>query len=690
MIGAEFKRLFHSRYMKWMLICFVIYSICSSFYPFLTKQYTQIQDTVNTVSTWDFSDTNTAKNKAYQLENSDGALRVVSAIEQKEKAVVRKEQLLQMQDSFLFEDAKDQAEIQRELNVIEKMSVDAIHIINDVVVIDICNNQWLDFFVILLIAFYIMYCLVGEDLDSSLLRLFDTTIRSKRTRILSKIIVLMSIVSGCMALKYGMSLLSISLSGVSITYPMHTVLGYDALNLYCSIGMYLLLMYWLKLLCILTVIGIFTIVLLITKNHALALFVNAIILVVEFLISKFVSVTSNLAFLSIYNLWTLASLSKLQDGYFTIHTFSMPLPFVQTIGLIVCVCVVYFISVLLYGKEMRLCKEKSDKKTWRFHSLAFFLNKDFWFNKKGILLYLCIVGYCTVNALQFQATQKQEDIQYNQIRQQYFGTIDDNLLSRIDADIASSEESKQLLNEKLNAWETLTDEDMLQLESIQTQARQYDDLCKVKSEVEQIKESGGTYFYVEQGMELFMNQNGSIGGLVEFVLIMIPVVLMSVAMMSPVYQTKSNPLIFSTKLGKRKYLMKCFLRPLSLGILTYITVFALRYYKLSRFYSITFTNGLTTDIVGVNFPFTFPLYLVLLVVSQMLWIVCMIICCMKLSKYFDRLTTSVLMLIIAIVCIMMPFGPGVLFRYDMMNHLIQYSVCMVFMMIYLSYTICKC
>lgn len=691
MFRSELNRLWQSRLFKWLALIFIVYSIAINAFPLFTNNNSSFNETMESISDWDLSDEETLREKAYRLEDYDVANNIIYVLDLKERAGERKTNLEQMQQSFLFSSAQDQAEIANELEVVTAISNDEVKIVNDLTAIDIFNNAKYDFFVLLVISFYIIYCLISEDQDGALLRLYDTTIKPRKKRILAKFGVYTLVITAFVLLKLGISLLTIKASGLELSLPIHYIYGYDSFNFYCLLGSYLTLMSITKLLCVLSVIGLFTIALLITNNNAVAMFLCGIFLVIEYLIARFVSITSSIAFLAIYNVFDLAIQESLSSGFFTVSSFSIARPIALLIMLVILSFVLYFIVFMIYGKEFIFSKHSVTAKTWRFRSLAFFLNKDFWFSKKGLFIYLAIAIYCFTNALQYSATKTYDEQTFINIRQEYFGTIDDELIQRVNDDLTEAQEASSELTKRLNSmtsedWLNITVEESNELNDLQSLSYQVQYINRVKTELESLVASGATYYYIEEGIELFVNKKGTIGGLIEYILVILPVLLMSVAIVAPIYQTNIYKLLFSTKQGKNKYLRKLFTKPLILTIITYLTVFALRYYKLVRYYTVTLDSGLATDILGVNFPFQLPIYLILMAVSQILFFITLIIISMTISKYLDRLSASAIMIMIAIVSILLPFGPGILFRYDMINHLFQYLIVMGLMIAYLTFT----
>jgi len=673
MFWAEIKKILLGKRMRVLLVLFCLYSLITGIASVLDPAVKETEEVLAMSEEWDFSDRDTVESSISFLPyNENAEARISYVLDMQEKLQSEKEILEKKKDSVLFSSEKAKAEIDAEITAVSELMEWDWKPVNDIAVLHLFSLLPADFLAMLGIGLYMVYQLFVLDDEDGLLRLYESTVVEKNRLVLARLGAVLTVLCVLMLGRYALELAFTAVSGISPGMPMQALYEFGGTDAVLSVSKCFLELSLIHLLSIAALLLLFASILVLTGSSGIAAASVSLLLLVEFTASKLISASSAFAPLVEINLWTALTIKEPLEGFAGVGSLLFRK---DTALMLVLLFLCLLSSVLIvrgYGTVRKRGMVRGERKTFRLKSFSFFQWKEILLREKGIILFLIVCGYGLYSVFSYSAVRSSGDVQYEKFRESYYGELNDELMERVETELSAAEKADADLLALLEEMgETMTDEQAKELDQLQEMRMDLPYLQKLYGELLEYQAAGSSYYYVSEGLDLFVNRKGSSKSIAELAMIVFIPLLLGVSVLSPLFQSSLGRLAFSTKKGKRKvislYLGKLFLYALIL----YVCNEMFRYFRYSRAYSIFFAMESAASVLGIPCPLPLVLYLILLTVLRLLVIAALLVSTVFLSEKMDRLSASLCMGVLAAVCTVLPYGPGIVFRYDPVNHPVQ-------------------
>ena len=684
MFTAECKRVFHSKGMRILgvvLLCTIcllsgkiIYNSDHSGYSKAVEQTTQ----------WNYTDPENVEIQSQSITDVSLRNMLIYPSQAYHEILSEKENIESKQDSILFADRKEQEFFSGQIGVAEKLLSHTPSPVNSDVVIQLFQASCIPMSMVLLIGVFILHVLVEEDLLSHTMRLYNATKTSSVCRIFAKTSVIVTVVIALSFLVYLSGNAVLKICGIDGSMPIQYIPGYMQLDKYYTVSSYWSVLILMRTGAVLFLIALFGSFLILFQNAGMAMFLCLVFMIIEYLCASFISGMSSFAIFVDLNIWTMMTTSSLPTGLSTVLGHVITKNLIFSILIYIGTFILFGWMIYLYDTNIVLHHESSIKKTWKHRSLGAFDNRELLFKDKGLLI-LCIIAlFCSINAIRYRSVITTDEQILRDTRSVYFGPLTEESIADVQNDLqeavkASDAFQTQLI--ELSQGREFSEIEFSQMDALQQKANTVPALIKVLEEMQESKNAGAEYYFVEPGLDLVMNKNGSVGGLAEQLLVLIPPLLLGVLMISDIYGNGMHRMLFSSITGERKTIDGKLNRVMVYGFLLYMVVYGIRILKIMKFNKVSLTGISASDALGVSLNVPVWVYMLLQMMLRLMYLYFLLQWSTVLVKHTDRITASMVMIVVSVLSVFIPVGPGILYKYDTFSHPVQLLVMLAIVMI---------
>lgn len=638
----------------------------------------QLNNDLLTINDIDFSQYDSAWQQAEYLGYSEEG---ASRANLKQKYITNvDEQIENIQsrlNSVLFSSEENQTELKYQLEMYQSLKEYTPSIMNDVVFSDCSNNVVYWNFFYLFIGFFIIYLLIQQDKDSSLLPLYGSTVTSMKSIILSKIFVMILVLLSLFLFKTIIDMSTFLFCGLDLSEPIQHLYNYDVTSFTLSIGNYYLLLTGSMLITVFVILFLFICLYCLFQNTSISFVVIVVFMIIELLAYNYVSIASSFKIFKEINLWAVLVSTKLIDQLIYIVGNVVPQSCCLLGLFIAMVLLLFFADVYLYQNLFHKNTHIFRKFTLRSKHVSIYQWKDILISSKGLLIVFGILIYCVVNVSNYTVIKSTSEASYEAFVQQYYGEINDDLIQKIKEDkleiLIANNRSDELV-QKINDGEELSEEEAKELSELEMLRSHKDDIQRIEDEVNALNEVGSQYFSDNSSLELLVEKRNETGSLLKWLLVFIPIIVIVFSTMVPFYQTKISSLFFSTYVGERKYLMKQWIHFFIVGMILMLIVYGSHMYKITTNYAYTFVDMPINQALGISSNIHLLTWFILSCVNKLLVLSIVISGSMYLSRKMGMIAGIVTMSSILFVLLLCPIGLAMILRYDYLNHLLWYVV----------------
>jgi hypothetical protein len=678
MFYTELKRLLKHKTFLLLIGMFMLLSVLQNVMILNREDVKQLNNDLLTINDIDFSQYDSAWQQAEYLGYSEeGASR--ANLNQKYITNVD-EQIENIQsrlNSVLFSSEENQTELKYQLEMYQSLKEYTPSIMNDVIFSDCSNNVVYWNFFYLFIGFFIIYLLIQQDKDSSLLPLYGSTVTSMKSIILSKIFVMILVLLSLFLFKTIIDMSTFLFCGLNLSAPIQHLYNYDVTSFTLSIGNYYLLLTGSMLITVFVILFLFICLYCLFQNTSISFVVIVVFMIIELLAYNYVSIASSFMIFKEINLWAVLVSTKLIDQLIYIIGNVVPQSYCLLGLFIAVVLLLIFADVYLYQNLFHKKTHIFRKFTLRSKHVSIYQWKDILISSKGLLIVFGILIYCVVNVSNYTVIKSTSEASYEAFAQQYYGEINDDLIQKIKEDkleiLIASNRTDELV-QKINDGEELSEEEAKELSEIEILRSHKDDIQRIEDEVNALNEVGSQYFSDNSSLELLVEKKNETGLLLKWLLVFIPIIVIVFSTMVPFYQTKTSSLFFSTYVGERKYLMKQWIHFFIVGMILMFIVYGSHMYKITTNYAYTFVDMPINQAFGVSSNIRLLTWFILSCVNELLVLSIVISGSMYLSRKMGMIVGIVTMSSILFVLLLCPIGLAMILRYDYLNHLLWYVV----------------
>lgn len=676
MLYAELKRLFKHKTFLLLIGIFLLVSVMQSIVIFNQEDVKQLNNDLLTINEVDFSQYESAWQQAEYLGYSEeGASR--ANLKQKYYTNID-EQIENIQsklNSVLFSSEENQTKLKSQLKMYKSLKNQAPNIMNDIVFSTYSKyaSYWNFFY--LFIGFFIIYLLIQQDKDSSLLSLYGSTATSMKSIILTKIFVLFGILLSLFLFKTIVDLIMFKVTDINLTAPIQHLYNYDVTSFTISICNYYLLLTGIMFFGVLVILLLFLCLYCFLQNASIAFILLIVFMIIELLAYNYISIASSFKIFKEINLWAILISTKLTDEliYINEHVFPKFYGLIVLLGMLVLMLLV--VDIVLYQRLLHKKSQKFRKVTIRSKHVSIYQYKEMLFHSKGLLIVLGVLIYCVVNASNYTVVKSTSESSYESFVQQYYGEIDNALIQRIKEDklqiMDACNQSDAYIQKMMNG-EELTEEESEELSNLEGLRSHKDDIQRIEDEVNALQEVGAQYYSDNSALELLMDKKNETGSILKWLFIFVPVIVIVFSTMSPFYQTNTSNLFFSTSIGEKKYLMKQWMHFFILGIVLMMIVYGSHFYKITSNYPYTIVNMPINQALGVYSTIHLITWFILWYMNHLFVLSLVISMSMFLSRKMGMISGVITMIGILMILVLSPIGFTTILRYNYLNHLLMY------------------
>lgn len=594
----------------------------------------------------------------------------------RDSLIVEQSELLAKKDSTLFSSEADQLKINQRLAIINESIKLTPRLVDDVLYLSI-----LDFspvFVVLMLAFGVIaaYRLFLVDQEMNILSLYITTKTGIKKLFGQKLIILLGSILFLVLLKIGIDFVFLSLNHFPYELPMQLVFGHLDFNGLLSATTYLIIVtiyhFWLVLL----LVGIILVFSQLIKNTTLTFITIGIVILAEFLMFNFISVSSQFSVLKQINLFYIINMTT--SNFFVYQAQTMKLLGIGLLCLTL-VCLVGFYALYVSYKGL-LTRKGNIQLTVRFKNLFSFQLIDVMVMRRYLIVLLIIIGYVFYDYQSYQVIKNQETILFERYQSTYLGKITDSTLARLESErekIQAAEIISNELNEKIMNNEALSETQMRQLSEASTILQDRSFFQQVDREIQEILINEGDTYIDSMSLRLWLQADSPFYQTILLVVIMLPALLMGLTIGQNLYQSNIGQLAQTTKNIKR-YRLNSIVMTLSMNLIIILLVYCVRYLKINQFYPIHLLDTSINNVLAVNSTISIKAYLFVFFVNQWLGLSAMSLMAMFMMKKTSLIVSLIISIGIVSLLLVLPVGLSQLMSPTFLSHPLKYGVSLVF------------
>ena len=680
MILAECKRILKQKSFLWTIVLFLGGTLLGNTYILNRKDVQALSKDLPILNTVELE----GKEHPWQIVQNAGGSEV--AVERasfiakyKSQYEASLKEVEQKQGSFLFDTEESHILLEKNKDVYNKILSEDLTVYNDLLLKYQTQFAMIRNFLLLGIGFLLVHILIQQDKESGLLPLYGSTVTTTTKLILSKLTVIL-MTFGILFLGTSiLDLITLKIGGLNLNAPIQQLYQISYTSFTCSIGQYSILQNSFMFLGILTTLLFFTTIYCFTDSSSISFAILAIFMAAEILAANFISIASSLHILKEINLWSALTEQTFPDSLSIFFHQAIPEAYWLPIVFLLFGIVLFILTVLFYRRAFRSKAPSVRSLPLRSRFTCLYQIRELLFSGKGIFILGAVLLYSFVSVANYTATRPKDEVAYEQFATQYYGPINDELLSRIQKDKKRIADAAARIDEVFLTDDpnfVLTEELQQELEPIQEDAANRNNIERLDAEVSSLQSIGAEYFSDNRTLELLVQKHNPSGTMILTLLAIIPLLVCVIDIMSPFYQSSMNRLVFSTVTGKKKYLWKEFLLFLAFGILLDILLNGSHFIKITNTYSFAFVNLPIRDALGVNSDIHLIPWFLLLCLNHIVVLSTFIVLAMKMSKKFGMIGGMAITILIVCALTISPIGLMTILRYDFLNHLLLYIILM--------------
>ncbi|NLA52591.1 MAG: hypothetical protein GX860_10805 [Alcaligenaceae bacterium] len=594
----------------------------------------------------------------------------------RDSLIEEQSEFLAKKDSTLFSSEADQLKINQRLAIINESIKLAPRLVDDVLYLSI-----LDFspvFVVLMLAFGVIaaYRLFLVDQEMNILSLYITTKTGIKKLFGQKLTILIGSILFLVLLKIGIDFVFLSLNHFPYELPMQLVFGHLDFNGLLAATTYLIIVTMYHFWLVLLLVGIILVFSQLIKNTTLTFITIGIVILAEFLMFNFISVSSQFSVLKQINLFYIINMTT--SNFFVYQAQTMKL---LGIGLLCLtfVCLVGFYALYVSYKGL-LTRKGNIQLTVRFKNLFSFQLIDVMVMRRYLIVLLIIIGYVFYDYQSYQVIKNQETILFERYQSTYLGKITDSTLARLESErekIQAAEIISDELNEKIMNNEALSETQMRQLSEASTILQDRSFFQQVDREIQEILINEGDTYIDSMSLRLWLQADSPFYQTILLVVIMLPALLMGLTIGQNLYQSNIGQLAQTTKNIKR-YRLNSLVMTLSMNLIIILLVYCVRYLKINQFYPIHLLDTSINNVLAVNSSISIKAYLFVFFVNQWLGLSAMSLMAMFMMKKTSLIVSLIISIGIVSLLLVLPVGLGQLMSPIFLSHPLKYGVSLVF------------
>ena len=583
MFLSELKRLYQNTIIRWSIICLLIaYGLFMSltFYGPENQSYRDEFKQVDSLTTYENS---YLENQVNAYDNYQNDLR---------ERIKNNETKLSMS---IFDDAFVRALIESENQTLRKVQKIDFELMPSYATTITLESP---FFAILamLLSSILIYALFLEDIVQQSIRMYKSTKHS-----LSKLFYVKISTFGFILFMFTFICLSITImfahfDGIDLNAPIQSLFDYRFNINFITIFQQILLKFLVQSI-ITFIVGFFVLMLvLIFKNIALGYGAILLILLSEYFLFSFTSVTSSFTFMKYINLYFYLFKGVTNLRWVRFANIMLDFGLVFTITTFITGIVTMFASRYMYTRLSTGFKQfKSRGYQIKSIHLAWHEVLRTLYFSKGFILVLFILLFSLYRYVDFSITKSQSQLNYERIESQYYGELNQKAFERIDIEIEKAHEAYEIIMS--NEAKELS---QAEYRALETQAAPYPSLLRIREKMIERKGSGSTYFVEDSGYKYLFGREGQYSSIIHFIIITMALTLYVALNVIGEYQKKLSHLYVSTQRGHIKKQSIDMILFMGIAIILIVLVYGLFILKLQKGYAIYQSNQSLVNLISTT------------------------------------------------------------------------------------------
>ena len=450
----------------------------------------------------------------------------------------------------IFADANNQKVLKKEIQSLQNRSN-----ISSKMTPSLKTNQILQtiipYFSTAIFTLILVYFLFYQDIHLNLIPLYKSNKQSLGKLYITKTIVLLSSISLFIITYMSIQAIYILFDIGNLNTPIQMIYEFNQFPFLWSVLQFILFQMLFKILVFSLVALIFICLLHIFKNIIYTFGCFLVFLLLELLFFLFTPINSFIGIMKFINIYYMMFYGFDEYNYrvfmgVTINTYTLLLVILFLLFLIMIV-----VCDIMYQKA--ITKRKSlPTLNLQCHSIRYFIHQFFqlYIMKAGIIIMLLVLGYGIYKYSSFSTVKSAEEQALFIYKQEYLGKISDDKLKEITILV---DEKQKNYDKLLTILEQIDGEvDQKQLDTLKQKSEGLFQLQQVKQEMENIISFGGDEYVEKSGYTLLFSEDNSFSLIINFMLISVPLCILTSILIATDYRTKMNELFEATKNGKYK------------------------------------------------------------------------------------------------------------------------------------------
>lgn len=580
---------------------------------------------------------------------------IAGVIEEKVKFVRNAENkeinIRQKLSSSLFSDEDDQRKLKRDLKYVQYNRSLQVVFTNDLL---LTSYFYLDPFYcgfILMAGLVSLRYLFISDYESDLIKLYKTAGKEPAELCIDKISALAVTVILLCSVKLLSQLLLLKLTAFPLNLPLQMVSGFSDYYGMQDVFQYLLICWANGILTVMLILIVFLIIYLLTKNLALSAMICGIAMVAEFLMNRMISSASGFAYLKNYNVIHLLETAGNTNGtnsFISIFMTLSCLTFVYICFLLI------MIGIYTYSKDSIKIQIPVN---FRFSSLIQCIWADIFIERKFILILVLLGMYIITDIRSYHRTETAFDRSVEQMREKYYGEINENKLAALEEKKAEYEALKdeQASMQDRFIRNALSEQEQARFDEISMLVKDSEAFEAVYGEIRTIVDNHGTYYLNAEGIRLLLQTDSQWYRTLIFLLILMPSLLFAGMAGRNLYHSSFTDFIFTS--SKLKSFLKTSITYVFINsFIMSILVYGGRVLKFNDYNPFSSADGPVNLFLNVDSAFTLKTYLFIYITAVFLVVSLFSLVTVFFSRYYHMIQSILMTSAIAFFVYVLPFG----------------------------------
>jgi len=446
----------------------------------------------------------------------------------------------------------------------------------------------------MLLSSILIYALFLEDIVQQSIGMYKSTKHSLSKLFLAKLSTFGFILFMFTIICLSISLLFAHFDGIDLNAPIQSLFDYRFNINFITIFQQILMKFLVQSI-ITSIVGFFVLMLvLIFKNIALGYGAILLLLLSEYFLFSFTSVTSSFTFMKYINLYFYLFKGVTSLRWVRFANIMLDFGLVFTITTFIAGIVTILVSSYMYTRLSTGFKQyrsrgyqiKSIHLIWHetLRTLVF---------SKGFILVLFILMFSLYRYVDFSITKSQGQLNYEKIESQYYGVLNQKAFERIEIEIDKAHEAYEIIMSN-----DAKDLSQAEYKALETQAAPYSSLLRIREKMIERRDNGSTYFIEDSGYKYLFGREGQFSSILHFILITMTLALYVALNVVGENQKKLSHLYVSTPCGHRKKQSIDMILFMGIAILLVIVVYGLFILKLQKGYAIYQSNQSLVNLIS--------------------------------------------------------------------------------------------